>query len=263
MSIAFLLGLLVASPVLAQDTPIAIDTVPNFIGVGLATVPDYLGSDDYTIAIGLTGRLGLGGERFIQLSGPLLTANLINHPNLQLGPALRFRRGRDDVDDDVVDRMADIDSTFEAGLLIGFKYVNPTNRRQRFRAGVTFTHDVAGEHEGFVIDVFARAWWPLSKRFDVGLGAGLTFADDDYMETYFSVTPSDAMRSGLPIFDAEGGVRDFRVFPTVVWHLSRHWHLGAGLRYSRLVSDAEDSPVVDDRGSANQLAAGAAILYSW
>ena len=96
-TIVLLFGLLIASPALAQDSTIAVDTVPNFIGVGIAAVPDYLGSDDYGIAIGLTGRLGLGGERFIQLSGPLLTANLINHPNLQLGPALRFRRGRDDV----------------------------------------------------------------------------------------------------------------------------------------------------------------------
>jgi hypothetical protein len=28
-------------------------------------------------------------------------------------------------------------------------------------------------------------------------------------------------------------------------------------------ADAEDSPVVDDRGSANQLFGGPAILYSW
>ncbi len=262
-SIALLLGLFVAHPVLAQDTPIVIDIVPNFIGIGIATVPDYLGSDDYTLAIGPTGRLGLGGERFMQLSGPLLTSNLIDHPQVQIGPALRFRRGRDDVEDDVVDRMADIDATFEAGLLIGFKYVNPSNRRQRFRAGVTFTHDVGGEHEGFVIDVFARAWGPLGKRFDLGLGAGITFADDDYMATYFSVNASDAARSGLPIFAAEGGVRDFRVFPVLVMHLSQHWHLAAGIRYSRLLSDAEDSPLVDDRGSADQLAAGVGVIYSW
>jgi outer membrane protein len=263
VSIVLLLGLFVASPVWGQDTPIVIDTVPNFIGLSVATVPDYLGSDDYGVAIGLVGRLGLGGERFIQLSGPLLTANLINHPNLQLGPALRFRRGRDDVGDDVVDRMADIDSTFEAGLLVGYKYVNPSNRRHRFRVGATFTHDVGGEHEGFVIDLFARAWVPLGQQMDFGLGVGLSFADNDYMETYFGVSASDAVRSGLPIFNADGGVRDVQVFPILVYHLSRHWHVGAGVRYARLLSDAADSPVVDDRGSAGQLVAGVAVLYSW
>ncbi len=159
--------------------------------------------------------------------------------------------------------MADIDATFEAGLLLGFKFVNRTNPRKRFRAGVTFSHDVGGEHEGFLVDVFARAWFPLGKAFDLGLGAGITFADDDYMETYFGVSPIDAARSGLPIFEAEGGMRDYRVFPVLVFHLSRHWHLGAGVRYSRLVADAEDSPLVDDRGSANQLAAGVGVIYAW
>ena len=31
------------------------------------------------------------------------------------------------------------------------------------------------------------------------------FADDDYADTYFSVSPADSVASGLSAFDADGG----------------------------------------------------------
>ncbi len=48
-----------------------------------------------------------------------------------------------------------------------------------------------------------------------------------------------------------------------VFHFNRNWHLGAGVMYKRLLNDAADSPVVDDRGSADQLLAVVAGIYSW
>jgi outer membrane protein len=103
----------------------------------------------------------------------------------------------------------------------------------------------------------------LSKAIDVSLGVGATYADEDYMETYFGVSPSDADRTALPVFEADGGIKDVRILPAVVVHLSEFWHVGVGARYQRLLGDAEDSPVVDDRGSADQFMAGLAVAYSW
>jgi len=37
---------------------------------------------------------------------------------------------------------------------------------------VDFLHDVAGEHEGYLMEAFARYWHPVSKMFDFGLGGG-------------------------------------------------------------------------------------------
>jgi MipA family protein len=37
----------------------------------------------------------------------------------------------------------------------------------------------------------------------------------------------------------------------------------AGLKYSRLFDHAGDSPIVDDRGSENQLFGGVGIAYMW
>ncbi len=46
----------------------------------------------------------------------------------------------------------------------------------------------------------------------------------------------------------------------------RHWKLSLIGRYTPMVDDAKDSPIVDGkdaRGSANQLFAGTMISYGW
>ena len=83
------------------------------------------------------------------------------------------------------------------------------------------------------------------------------------MDTYFSIDAIDAARTGLPLFKAESGVRDVSVSPVVFIRLTKAWYLGIGFKYSHLLEDAEDSPVVDIRGDANQWIAGAGIAYIW
>jgi outer membrane protein len=83
------------------------------------------------------------------------------------------------------------------------------------------------------------------------------------MSTYFGVTQVDADRTGLRVYEADGGFKDIRVFPALVMHLSETWHLALGVQYRGLLGDAEDSPVVDDRGSSSQWLSGVGVAYSW
>jgi outer membrane scaffolding protein for murein synthesis (MipA/OmpV family) len=83
------------------------------------------------------------------------------------------------------------------------------------------------------------------------------------MDTYFGVDLEDSFRSGLRRFSADSGFRDLSISPGLVWHLTKDWHIGAGVRYMRLLSDAEDSPVVDDVGDKNQWIGGIGVAYSW
>ena len=246
-----------------QNIPIAIPAdLPNVVGVGVGAAPDYEGSDDLTYGV-LPAFQMTFGNRNVRLIGTTLSANLVDHKYLRLGPSINYRFGRKDVDDDVVDRMEDIDGSIELGLYAGFELLNDVNPRYRFSATVEFLQDVSDGHDGWVTNVSARYWAPLSKPLDIGIGAGLTFASDDYMSTFFSVDARDAAASGLAQYDADGGLKDVWVQPMFVFHFSKKWHLGFGFRYKLLLGDAADSPVVDDRGSKNQFLAGLGLIYSW
>jgi len=48
-----------------------------------------------------------------------------------------------------------------------------------------------------------------------------------------------------------------------IFSFSENWHLSGGVVYTRLLGDAADSPVVDDRGSKDQIFAGLGIAYAW
>lgn len=263
--LALAVALCVGSVAQAQDSGFVVENVPNIIGVGVGVAPDYQGSDDYTGMAAPFGRYTFENtERYVQLLATTFYVNLVDDPVMRLGPLVNYRFGRDDdVDDEVVKNMEEIDGTVEAGLFAGLTFRNQRDPRKRFLTSVEYLQDVGDGHEGYTISLSARYWHPWSKTVDLTIGGGFTYADDDYMSTYFGVSPADSTRTGLPVFDAEGGIKSVKIIPGIMVHLSRSWHVGGGLRYQLLLSDAKDSPVVDDRGDSNQIVATVAVAYSW
>ena len=160
--------------------------LPNLVSVGLGVAPDYEGSDDLTFGVLPAGQLTFG-NRSVRLIGTTLSGNLVDHEFLRLGPSLNYRFGRKDVDDEVVKKMTDVDGSVELGAFAGIELLNDANPRYRFSATVEFLQDVSGGHEGWLTQISARYWRPLSKPLDFGIAVALTFAGEDYMSTFFGV----------------------------------------------------------------------------
>jgi outer membrane protein len=262
-------GALVAAapPALAQQAggvAVELPEVRNFVGLGAGILPDYTGSNDYTAGAAPVGLMKLGeSERYVRLVATELYLNLIDDKSWSFGPVVNYRWGRSDVQDNVVDRMQDIDGTAEAGLFAGWSWIGEDDPRHRLNLGVEVLHDVGSVYDGFVASASARYFHPVSRPITLSLGVATTYGDEDYMETYFGVDAADAGRSGLPRFSAGDGIRDVRISPMMIFSLSPNWHLAGGVIYSRLVGDAADSPVVDNRGSEDQLFAGVGVAYAW
>jgi outer membrane protein len=243
---------------------IELPEVRNYVAAAVGVVPDYMGSDDNTVGIAPAGLIKFGKtERFVRLIVTELSVNVLNSRNWQFGPVLNYRFGRDDVDENAVDRMRDIDGTVEGGVFGGWTWIGDDDPRHRFATSVQFTHDLKGEHEGYLVALGARYFKPVARPLTLSIGATVTYGSGDYMETYFGVDANNAARSGLSQFSADSGIRDVRIPIMAIYSLSPSWHVAGGLVYSRLVGDAADSPIVDGRGSANQLYAGLGVAYAW
>jgi MipA family protein len=238
--------------------------VRNFVSLALGVVPDYTGSDDYVIGVAPSFKWHFDGtERYARLLATEFSANIVNSRTWTFGPLMNYRFGRDDVEDAAVDRLREIDSGFELGAFAGWTWIAGADPRQRFNATLQYLHDVSGDHDGYLITAATRYWHPVSRPLTLTLGASTTYGSGNYMRTFFGIDADNSARSGLPVFGAESGIRDVRISPGLVYSFSPSWHLGAGFIYSRLIGDAEDSPVVATRGSANQFFAGAGIVYAW
>ena len=256
-----------ASPAVAQQpggVAFQIPEVHYFVGLGAGVIPDYVGSNDYTAAIAPMFFIKFGdSDRYARLLGTEFTINLIDSEEWNLGPILYYRFGRKDVEDSVIDRMSDIDGAAELGLFGGWTWIDEADARHRFNVLLEVLQDVSGTHGGCVTALSARYWQPVARFLVFTLGVSGSYASEKFMSTYFGVDRIDSAASGLPNFEADRGFRDFRLTPGFVFSLNPHWHIVGGLIYSRLLADAEDSPVVSVRGTPDQFTAGAGLAYAW
>ena len=80
----------------------------------------------------------------------------------------------------------------------------------------------------------------IDEAWMLSLGGHVTYANDDYMETYFGVSGADAAASGLDQYNADGGVKDVGIDLGLDWNFASSWSLRGLARISQLVGDADD-----------------------
>ena len=238
----------------------------GFVGLGAGMVPDYEGSDDYEAIPVLFGRYQWDGGRYVDLGGApstgsavRLSANLLpknSEPTWTLGPLLQYRMKRDDVDNNKVDEMQQVDATVEAGAFVGLK-------NGPWEANLSFAGDVGSEYDGYLVYLSGAYNRKINDKLSLKFGARTTYADDNYMDTYFGVSGSDAARSGLKKYSADGGMKDWGLNVTANYAINDSWGVTGILSYSRLLGDAEDSPLVSDVGNENQYGATLALTYKF
>jgi outer membrane protein len=232
------------------------EKIATKIGVGIGVIPDYEGSNDYTAVPIPFARIDSNTGQYIGLLGTTIRANVLESKMWSLGPVLRYRFERDDVEDDAVDDLRKVDDALEVGAFAGIKI-------DRWTAMIEAAQDVADGHEGMIVTLVAGYSMPLDTGLMLSINASTTYASDDYMEAYFEIDKNNAARSGLDVFKADSGIKDYGVRIGLDYVIDRQWSLIGALGYKRLVSDAKDSPVADDVGDANQYLGGVVAVYNF
>jgi outer membrane protein len=240
---------------LAVTAP-AVQAADISLGLGGGLTPDYEGSDDYTGVVLPYASVVWSNYMAVELLANRAKFNLIPSPIWKGGLIGEYIPERDDVDDDKVDKLDDVDTAIMLGGFFGFEYNN-------WSASVEAMADVADGNDGTIVRLNAGYRIPISDVWRIGLGVFTTWADDDYMESYFGINAVDAANSGLSTYDAEADFKDVGLNLRVTCQPWQHWGFIGLAGYKRMLGDAEDSPVVDDRGDENQFSAGALVFYKF
>lgn len=282
------LAMLAATPALAQDydtsgesagPPPAINTDDTVfddnwlsIGVGVGVGPSYDGSDDYVLfpAPLVQGKLGGVG---ISPRPAGLALDFIGDseegPNFAFGPSLRLRNDRaDQIEDDVVKLAGKLDRAFEVGVATGVSFPKVLNPYDSLSINMDARWDVAGAHDGMVIEPGVTYFTPLSR----GIAASLTISgeivDDSFADYYYSVSPEQSAASGLPQYQADGGLNSLGTNLLLAVDLNGDVTDGGFALvlvggYSRLLGDAKDTPYTSIRGSADQFFGAVGVGYTF
>jgi outer membrane protein len=228
-----------------------------FLGLGLGLAPDYEGSDDYgAVPLPLAG-VRFDNHMYIIWAANRLQVNLIPSPTWRGGLTLQYIGKRDsDVHSKKVGDLDEVDASFMVGGFLGFE-------TETWRGAIEAMADVADGNDGSIVRLKAGYKIPISKVWTCSINAFTTWADDDYIESYFGIDEANSVKSGLDTFKADSGIKDVGVTVPVLYSPWQHWGVLGVVSYKRLLGDAEDSPVVKDEGDENQFLGGALLLYKF
>jgi len=232
---------------------------------------------DWTVTIGVEGRVGPAYEGASNSSvtpfpmfdvRPMGTpANfrsprdgfsfgILDSRRFQVGPTVKLRLPRREGSDSNLRGLGNVDMALEAGAFAEFWPVDWLRGRVELRQGF-------GGHHGLVSDLMADVVVPVSPKLTLSAGPRLTLATASATSPYFSVSPAQSIASGLPVYDARGGVRSWGAGAQARYEWSRTWATHMFIEYERLVGDAGNAPLVTMRGTRDQVQVGAGVTYSF
>ena len=199
----------------------------------------------------------LGSREWLNLPNDGFDFALIEAQDFRAGPVVNGRWQRD-----------------VSSLVRGFRHVGSIDLSAEtgvfaewwpaefLRARIELREAVFGAR-GMIADLSADWVWRPAKQWTLSAGPRLSLADSAFMRSYYSVDTQQAISSGLPVYSAPAGVRSTGGGSMLKYKWSENVSTMAFVEYQRLATSAAESPLIDDRGSPNQLTFGLGLSYSF
>jgi outer membrane scaffolding protein for murein synthesis (MipA/OmpV family) len=181
--------------------------------------------------------------------------NALQFGDFSAGPYLQWSDGRNQRVSQRLNGLGDVEGVLQGGL---FARYGDDDRWQIF---AKIWEDLSHDRSGTTVEVGGSLTLPLSTRMALRLRATGSWSDADALRPFYGVSAAQSARSGLPIFNAESGFRDFTFEPSLNYALDAHWSLSAIGGYRRLLSAVSESPLVRNGGDADQFSVGLLLNY--
>ena len=174
---------------------------------------------------------------------------IIDGGNFQIGPVGQLRLPRRARAGTATQGLGTVPWAVELGVFGEYWWTPWLRGRAELRQGFNGHHGVAS-------DLFADAVVPVGPQWTLSGGPRVTLASTAATAPYFSIDAVQSLASGLPPFDAKGGVRSVGAGTQARYLLTPDLATHAFIEYERLTGGAAGSPLVVQRGSANQVSVG-------
>ncbi len=225
------------------------------VGLGPQLVPSYPGADGVSLRP-FVDVVSARGAESLPFEAPDESTGfaVLTRGRFAIGPALGFEGSRTARDVGVA--LPRVGFTVEAGGFVQYALTDQIRLRAEVRQGL-------GGHKGLIANVGGDYVARHGDDWLFSIGPRVTFADGRYHDAFFSVAPAVAATTGLPAFDAKGGLQAAGVTAGFVRHLGGRWGVSTYAKYDRLVDDPARSPIVRRFGSRNQMSGGFALTYTF
>ena len=286
---ATVLLLATAAPAFAQDAPpaasssaatdaqIADDYNKDSVtlGIGGAYIPVYEGSSDYHVEPAPFAIGSVKGFNFTVIGNRASVDLIPNRPgdkiDLQFGPIAVLNFDRSDlssIKDARIRALGKRNTSLEVGGYVGIgKTGIITSPYDRLAVSVSYRQGVTGANRSYFWQPSINYITPLSRKAAVGFYGSAQYAGQGYAYTYYSITPTQSLASGLPAFNARKGWKSYTAGAFATYSLTGNllhgFKIVAGGAYTGLLNDFSYSPIVRIAGSKSQWLGAAGIAYTF
>lgn len=234
--------------------PYFLKEIPKWQGgvaVGAVGLPEYEGADESRIVPIAAAELRYRNIAYLS-SSEGLGVNFFQDRDCRVGAAVGFDIGRFESRDPKLRGLGDIDSAPELKLY-GEKVLFP------FVLRTTVRHTMDGA-TGWLADFSFYLPVAGSKDFLVLAGPSVTVADRTAMRRRFGVSAAQSLRSRLPEYAPEGGLRNASVGFSANWFIDENWFVNTTGSVQRLLGEAGESPITQSDTQAALIVIGG---YRW
>ena len=183
-----------------------------------------------------------------------LGVNLSQRPDMDYGLRLTADLGRDQSRSSALAGMGDISARPEIGGFFNYAL----NRQMALTSSLRY--GAGNNRQGLLLDVGAAYSRELAAQWRFGMGVAATYANADYLQSYFGVDAAQAAASGYTVYTPGAGLRDVRVSASLTYRLNERTAITTAVSASTLQGDAGDSPLVRER---NRVTGIVAVSYGF
>ncbi len=222
------------------------------VGMGVASLPAYEGSNSNRLAPAPEFDVRYKDIAFASM-GEGIGVNILRGATYRAGVAMTYDMGREHNAATRLSGTGNVDPALEPKLFGEIAFL-PVIFHADIRARVTGQSGVIGDLSAYMPVV-------ANETLQVFVGPSVTFADDNYMNTYFGISPQHAQpQSMFRPYTANGGIKNVNLGVSAFYHFDKNWFVSASAGIEKLLGSAASSPITQ---TSYQLGAAAVLCYTW
>jgi len=217
-------------------------------GVAVISTPQYQGSDEtWKLAVPVIDYQWASGW-FAGVSNGV-GYNFSNRPMFDYGVRLIGNLGRREKRAKILRGMGDIKESAEVSAFFNYKPL------PQIAINHSVSYGAGDDHRGMLFNLEASFSKTIGSRLRAGTSLGASYANDNYMQSFFGVTRAQAQRTLLPQYQAKAGLRNMYVSGFVSYMVTDRTALSLLVTSDRLTGDAKASPLTKKPRSSSVVGA--------
>lgn len=212
------------------------DEVRVTMGLGLANTPRYMGSNErrYRVIPTLNAQWKNGWFAGFPRG---VGYNFSSNPHTEYGLRFGLDMGRKQTASAALNGLGNINARAELG---GF-YNLALSKQIKLNTGLRY--GAGSDRKGMLMDANLNYRLPLTERDFASFGIATTYANSNYMQSYYGVNATQSANSGYAIYTPSAGIREISLTANYTHKIDRQWAVVSGVSLGQLGSAVKAAPM--------------------